>query len=218
VNGGEEAGDRIDGGSSTWRGGDTLRLLWQYAASGLTLDASGSVISFGAGTEAVNIENLEIEASEHGDDLRFGAGSDVISGRGGNDTVDGGAGDDSIFGGAGADRISGGAGDDHVVLSWRCWPRPWMAATTTATSWRSTASTPDDVALEIDLAAGFVTGDVQVSGFERLRAYGTRNSDRIVGGTGADRILSLGGEDRLEGCGGKRRDPGRRRGERYRRR
>ena len=75
---------------------------------------NGSGTGGGTGTgSATDLGDLLIGGV--GSDTVFGAeGDDTINGGGGNDSLDGGAGNDSILGGAGLDTLEGGAGDDTL--------------------------------------------------------------------------------------------------------
>ncbi|MFC9523392.1 calcium-binding protein, partial [Bacillus velezensis] len=65
-------------------------------------------------------------ATDEGNNLRAGAGNDIVHGQGGNDRIFGGEGDDQLFGGdgndviygdGGADVLDGGAGDDMLYAN-----------------------------------------------------------------------------------------------------
>jgi Ca2+-binding RTX toxin-like protein len=72
-------------------------------------------------------------------------GNDTLDGAGNNDTLSGGAGNDALIGGTGDDLLDGGAGQDRAVY---------------------TAATG---AIDVQLAAGIVTGDASV-GTDTLRS------------------------------------------------
>jgi Ca2+-binding RTX toxin-like protein len=81
------------------------------------------------------------------DPLTGGNGDDIIDGQGGNDTLDGAGGDDTIYGGDGNDVLTGGAGNDALNGG---------AGRDLATYVSATG------ALDVDMAAGTVTGDESV--------------------------------------------------------
>ena len=115
-----------------------------------------------------------------GDDIMYGnAGDDVLHGGTGDDTLSGDAGNDKVFGGEGDDTISGGLGNDHLD-----------------------GGAGDDV---VDGGAGndYVaggTGDDTLSGGEGAdRVYGGSGDDVLSGGAGDDKLYGGEGDDEAHG-------------------
>ncbi|NHZ79420.1 hypothetical protein F2P44_09045 [Massilia sp. CCM 8695] len=65
---------------------------------------------------AMQLEGVNLEGTELGDELTGGLGNDTLSGLSGNDTLNGGGGDDILDGGDGTDGMAGGAGDDTYIV------------------------------------------------------------------------------------------------------
>ncbi|MCX7228267.1 MAG: hypothetical protein NTW15_04520, partial [Burkholderiales bacterium] len=123
------------------------------------------------------------------DEIRAGAGDDVVKGQAGNDRLYGEAGDDQLFGGvgddflmgaAGADLLDGGTGSDTVS---------WSDATGS---------------VQVDLAASTVGGAGAIG--DRIvsieNAIGTGFNDVLLGTAGANRLEGAVGDDRIAGRGG----------------
>ena len=118
----EGGDDALDGGEGT----DTLTV--HSDPRGFTVDLAAGVAAEGltrdtlAGVRARRGRRRPGHAAgqrARGEDLRGGAGDDVLDGRGGDDVVDGGSGRDRVRGGDGDDRLrpsaqSCGAGTDSV--------------------------------------------------------------------------------------------------------
>ncbi|WP_281018759.1 FecR domain-containing protein [Minwuia sp. IMCC3077] len=123
-----------------------------------------------------------------GNDLLIGgAGNDTLQGGDGDDSLSAGDGDDALIGGAGNDTIDGGAGTDAADFS--------DAA----------------AALDVNLAAGTVTGDGNdlISSVETLVLSGASDTvtgaaaaELIFGGAGDDTMNSGDGNDTLSGDAG----------------
>ena len=113
------------------------------------------------------------------DDLRGGAGDDLIHGNEGDDDINGGTGDDALHGDDGNDNVMGGDGDDLM-----------------------TGGEGDD-ALQGQNGADVISGD---AGKDYLNGgagddalSGGAGNDKLVGGSGADRIEGGEGDDHLWG-------------------
>ena len=115
------------------------------------------------------------------DEIRAGAGDDLICGQGGPDEIHGQGGDDLIRPGAGRDVVRGGPGDDRVLPS----------------------SGADEIWGQRgrdDIRGG--SGDDAISGGPGADVIrGGRGSDRLRGGTGPDRVSGNAG---LDSCAGGR--------------
>jgi len=96
----------------------TIDGVKQFAASGLTLDASEvfdeAVDKIHDIVEMALGEEVDIEGSEDDDDVSGSGGDDSMHGRGGDDNLSGELGDDSMNGGIGDDSLSGGSGRDSL--------------------------------------------------------------------------------------------------------
>ena len=127
----------------------------------------------------------QILGGEDDDLLDGGDGSDVIAGGAGEDSIDGRRGDDVILGGDGDDLVRPGRGDDDV--SGGRWDRDRLDLGDAPAS------------LEIDLAAGSVSGDGNdlIGGFEAVIA--SAFADDITGSDRPDTIDAGGGDDMIDG-------------------
>lgn len=124
----------LTGVQQTTLGGGTIRNIQHVAAvTGSTFDDAITLSSQPNGPAAVDAgdgNDVLVNASSAGADLRGGGGDDTITGGSGNDTIEGGAGTDSVYGRAGNDTIlirspgdvgageivNGGSGIDTLVF------------------------------------------------------------------------------------------------------
>lgn len=92
------------GGGNDLAAGDMVGDEWSFVDGKWVYDPSAVVVSdLGS-------------ARSYDDDIRTGAGDDVLLGNGGHDTLRSGDGDDTINAGTGSDRAYAGSGDDLVNL------------------------------------------------------------------------------------------------------
>ncbi len=164
------------------------------------------------------------------------SGSDWVQGGAGNDSLEAGAGDDTLTGGDGNDTIadsdgndslSGGAGEDLLVLDGTGGADTFDGGDSTDTL-RSdfTGIAADSFVLEINLAAGTITGsgglgpgsdtimnvenveavgplaDILIGDDQNNRLLADEGDDLLQGGAGADTLLGGPGDDTLDGGGG----------------
>ena len=182
---GGSGNDNLDGGA----GIDTLDYAFATTAVAvnlITLRTSG--VEIGTDTLA-GFENVRSGA---GDDVLTGnAAANLLEGRAGNDTLRGDAGDDVIAGGSGDDSLDGGAGIDTLDYA-------------DATS-----------AVVVNLATSAMSGGVDVgtdtfTGFENVRGgsgndvlTGDAGSNLLAGGAGDDTLFGGPGNDHLDGGTGQ---------------
>lgn len=133
----------------------------------------------GGGNSGINITDVYFDAplvddgEDGGDDIRGGAGNDVIYGEGGNDDISGGSGNDTIYAGRNADTVDGGEGNDTIFGG--------------NGSDNLSGGAGDDV---IDGGTGDDTID------------GGAGNDRIIGATGDDTLAGGTGDDIIDGGNG----------------
>ncbi|MFN7643332.1 MAG: beta strand repeat-containing protein, partial [Burkholderiales bacterium] len=123
------------------------------------------------------------------DEIRAGAGDDVVKGQAGNDRLYGEAGDDQLFGGVGDDFLMGAAGADLLDGGTGSDTASWSDATGS---------------VQVDLAASTVGGAGAIG--DRIvsieSAIGTGLNDVLLGTAGANRLEGAVGDDRIAGRGG----------------
>lgn len=209
---GEGGDDRIDGGS----GADIA--LYNYAASGVTIDltVTAAQATGGAGTDTlVNVENLFgsgfddiLRGNAAANVLYGGAANDQLSGREGDDVLFGGDGDDILGGDAGNDRMDGGNGADIALYN---------AATSavnvdlTIGYAQDTGGAGMDTLLNIenlfgsnydDVLRGTAAGNVMYGGAGNDQLAGREGDDTLFGGDGNDIVGGDTGNDRMDGGAG----------------
>lgn len=134
------------------------------------------------------------------DSLAGDGGADVVDGLDGRDTVVGGNGNDFLYGGAGNDKVFGGKGKDFLIgdqgkdtLDGGA-GRDWIGVS---------ASQPDPVALNIDLAGGTIKSALGTDTLISIEnAAGEDFRDSIKGNSGANALLGYGGKDTIDGGAG----------------
>ncbi|MCP3974002.1 MAG: hypothetical protein GY720_05860 [bacterium] len=109
-------------GNDTLRGdGGEDRARFDTSDAGVTVDLVSGTAT-GQGSDVLtSIEHLVgsdyadvLRGDGNSNEIKAGAGADVIEGRGGKDTLEGQGGNDTIRGGSGADKIWGQSGDDTI--------------------------------------------------------------------------------------------------------
>lgn len=201
LNGGDDAdtitggagADSLDGGAGTDLldyGADTVGIdVKLYAGSGFGGDAEGDTFaSFenlrgGAGHDVLsgNFGANDITGGGGNDKMKSGHGADTMSGQAGHDRLEGQADDDSLDGGGGDDTIIGGAGADSMDGG---------GGTDDVLSYRG-----DTAGVAVNLAAGTASGG-DAAGDSFI------NFECLVGGAGADTLTGDAGENVLAGAGG----------------
>jgi hypothetical protein len=179
------ASDIIDGGAGTRDFYDAANFA---SGSRINLDTADHVdllsltilaknsAAVGSGIDAVtNFEDVRTGAGNDiifgnaaSNDIQGGSGDDTLYGLGGNDIILGGANADKIFGGAGADRLSGGSGADQFYY-------------TALTDSGNSATTRDEIR---DFAAG--TDDIILQGIDANSLVAGDQSFTFLAGANAD--------------------------------
>lgn len=126
--------------------------------------------------------------------LRGGAGNDLLLGLGGNDSLDGGWGADRLDGGTGADVLTGGDGNDmfivdnvaDVVIEWINVGRGGI----------------DTVTATVSYTLGANVENLLLSGSADLSGTGNHGANRVFGNAGRNDLAGLSGDDVLLGRGG----------------
>lgn len=128
------------------------------------------------------------------ENVRTGAGNDLLSGDDGANVLDGGAGDDRLLGRGGGDRLIGGAGNDSLSGGEG---EDWALFTGT---------TPVHVDLRILMAQDTGAGRDLLQGIEAVAGGSAGDSltgddgrNHLLGGGAADRLIGLAGDDTLAG-------------------
>lgn len=116
---GDSGNDTMSGkqGNDTYRVDSSLDVIKEWGGQGT--DTVKSTISY---TLGANLENLRLVTSSHfnamgnslANDIRGGAGNNILVGNDGNDSLLGGAGNDILKGGTGDDTLNGGTGNDTL--------------------------------------------------------------------------------------------------------
>ena len=148
-----------------------------------------------------------LDGSQGGDVLEGDEGDDRLFGRGGTEVLLGGAGNDRLVGGRGRfdllrgnegnDRLAGGAGFDLLIGEAG---NDRLNGGDSVFDVVSFVYAPGGV--DVNLTAGYATGDGndRLIGIEDVEA--TRFNDRIVGGPEQNFMTPLGGDDVIDGSGG----------------
>ncbi|MGS7842664.1 calcium-binding protein [Stenotrophomonas forensis] len=181
-----------------WAAGETMLRTWLLQAEsqpdlGAALAAAGlqlsSVATDGsvAGSLGTNDGILvgRDQAADVREQLRGGAGDDLILGGAGDDLLDGGQGSDTLFGGTGNDTLSGGAGADLL-------------------SGGQGEDTLDGGEGD-DLLYGDAGNDSLSGGAGTDRLEGGLGTDALYGGAGNDVLDGGAGDDYLQGGEGSDR-------------
>lgn len=121
------------------------------------------------------------EGKDAPNDVRGGAGDDVLHGFGGNDRLSGGAGTNVIDGGEGFDTVSYADATEGVTVK---------LGTSGA---RKINSTTSDKLISIEGVEGSAFND---------KIYGTADGEHFAGGAGDDWFAGGGGADRIDGGAG----------------
>jgi VCBS repeat-containing protein len=145
--------DAFDGGAGndTLKGGAGDDTLWGGAGDDTLDGGSGHDEIFGGiGNDMIRAGSGDdrIEAGEGDDIVDAGSGDDIVLGGAGNDIIDGGSGADRIEGGAGDDILTGGSGHDVFVFA-------AGFGKDVITDFKTTGSSSDVLAFDVDLFAGF---------------------------------------------------------------
>ncbi|MEQ1541787.1 MAG: cadherin domain-containing protein, partial [Novosphingobium sp.] len=195
----------FDGGP----GFDTMALrLWLPPTSltGFTfvLQPSGTVTAGIDSLTYLNVEAVEVDATDFDDTITGGDFADRLFGGRGNDVLVGLGGDDRFVSGFGTpdvgnDAYHGGLGTDYVELYFDQNQGSSVQALQTPSSGITFAFTPGDS--EIDTAYGHKS----LFGIEHALIWGTRFADTLTGGSGDDTIIAYSGADELAGGGGNDR-------------
>jgi hypothetical protein len=186
-------GDVANLGDHTVRGGKDTLIGSATAANFLSGDAYqlGSSAQLQAGADTLTGGNADDVL--YGDYVSLTAGSTVVINASftGDDKIYGGGGNDLIQGQVGDDTIDGGMGDDTLD-----------GGSQTAGVGDIVAFNTLNVAVSVDLAAGFAFGQGvdTLTFFESIR--GSNQSDSLSGDTGANQIEGLDGNDRIIGRSG----------------
>lgn len=130
-----------------------------------------------------------VEGTNYSDDLRGGAGNDLLEGLNGHDWLDG---------GSGADDLYGDAGNDIYVVDNR-YDR--ALETTTATSGIDSGGT-DLVRSSVSFTLGRFVEDLTLTGTIAINGAGNAHGNVLTGNWAANVLRGLGGNDVLRGGGG----------------
>ena len=175
------------------QGGDVVQLFGgDHAEEPVSPDVDEALDGYSAG-EALfgGVPIVHHQGGVGRDEIRGGAGGDVIETGVGHDIAQGGAGDDTIDGGAGFDSLSGGDGSDLIRGGWG----------------HDTidGGTGDDVITGNqgnDLIRGGAGVDMINGGNRADSLFGGDGNDLLLGEEGADRMHGDDGDDALFGQGG----------------
>ena len=145
-------------------------------------DISISGQDFVDALDAGKISALAKVALDRNDDIKGGAGDDLLFGFQGNDDIIAGGGDDLVRAGQDNDLVKGGGGDDRLIGQ-------GGADTLIGAS-------------GVDTLVGGGGDDLLRGGADNDVLRAAVGEDTVVGGGGDDRLLGQGGDDELRGGGG----------------
>lgn len=88
----------------------------EAAGGGIDTVISSVDFTLSAEVEHLNLTGSAVNGTGNGlaNDIKAGAGNQVLSGLGGNDILNAGAGSDTLYGGDGNDNLTGGSGNDKL--------------------------------------------------------------------------------------------------------
>jgi Ca2+-binding RTX toxin-like protein len=215
--------DALDGGGGSDSADYSLaqgRVIVNLSASALgtfALAAASVRESAGVTDTLANIENVRTGAgddvligSEDANRFEGGANADRLEGRGGDDRLEGGEGDDALIGGAGADTMTGGTGDDVYEVDSEGDVVAEEAGE--GTDEVRTAISAYTLAANVEHLTGTSAGGQTLAGnglANTVRGgdgadtlYGDGGDDALFGGAGSDAFNGGGGNDVIDGGAG----------------
>lgn len=179
---GDAGADDIDGGgvdqNTTGIIGDVVG--YTESPAGVNVDlAAGTATGGDANGDTFTAVN-SVFGSQFDDTLQGDAGQNGLLGDAGNDVIDGGANDDYLEGGEGGDSLDGSEGVDSINYY------------------------SSDEAIQVDLAAGTITGGEGTGDSLTSVEYvaGSNYDDTLMGSDGYDRLDGYYGNDTIDGRGG----------------
>ncbi|MEU8237424.1 calcium-binding protein [Actinoplanes missouriensis] len=189
-------------------GSDSDWISYSSAQRAISADADGVKGDDGAKGERDTIAT-DVE------DIRGGAGNDVITGNSranqlfggpGNDTIRGGGGDDDLYGEDGLDHLDGGTGNDELTgddaLGARFYADTMLGGP--GWDWVGYDSRAAGVVVDLDGAKGDdgKPGEKDTVGIDVEMVSGTDGNDKLTGNAYANEIIGRDGNDVIRGGGG----------------
>lgn len=103
-------------GDDTYGVANLSTVVVEAAGGGIDMVIAGVDFTLPAEVEHLNLTGSAVRGTgnELANDIKSGAGDQVLSGLAGNDTLNAGAGNDTLYGGDGNDNLTGGAGNDKL--------------------------------------------------------------------------------------------------------
>ena len=200
-----------------WDAGGADTLDGSALTSAMTLNLNAGTLSSVGKTQNIAIAfNVTIE------NVKGGAGADIIYGNAANNRIEGNGGNDTIYGSAGNDILDGGAGTDSVVYTYSI-SDFLIRLTDSVTVTLTNALLGFDTLINIEkfvfgsLSYDYTglqnyimtypgtdpgTGTDPVTTTPGITLSGTSGSDTLTGGAGDDIIHGNGGYDNLRGGAG----------------
>jgi Ca2+-binding RTX toxin-like protein len=192
--------DRYDGGS----GQDTLRMIvvtdrgFDFSFLRLSTQPGVKIKMPGGGT-AVNVESIEMLATQFRDRVRGTDNHDHIQGYDGDDELSGNGGSDDLFGEEGADTLNGGAGADNLIGGIG---NDIYVIDADDVVYEFGNEGTDEVRSAFSAALGSNVENLSLTGNFDIHGTGNDGKNKIVGNGGNNTLYGLGGDDELIGGGG----------------